>query len=63
MADEIDRANDTAAADTDRAVAAARAGAANIPAGEPGECDRCGEPSGRLVGGACAKCRDKWRLP
>lgn len=63
MADEIDRANDTAEAATDRAVAAARAQAASIPVGTPGECDFCGEWTGRLVAGACAPCRDKRRMP
>jgi hypothetical protein len=62
MADEIDRANERAEADTERAIAAARKGA-DIPAGEPGDCDFCGEWSGRLVRGACAPCRDKRRLP
>jgi hypothetical protein len=62
MSDEIDIANERAAADTERAIAAARAGAA-LPAGEPGDCDCCGEWSGRLVGGACAPRRDKWKLP
>lgn len=36
------------------------------PAMEPGvqgECDLCGEWSGRLVRGVCAPCRDKYRLP
>ena len=63
MADEIDRANDTADAATERAIAAARSAAMYIPAGTAGDCDLCGEWSGRLVAGACAKCRDKWRLP
>ena len=31
--------------------------------GEPGECDRCGEESLRLVNGNCARCRDKYGLP
>jgi hypothetical protein len=63
MSDVIDAANDVAEAATDRAIAAARAEAAQIPAGTAGPCDLCGEWSGRLVGGACAPCRDKWRLP
>ena len=63
MADEIDIANARAEAETERAIAAARAGAATIPAGEPGNCDFCGEWTGRLVRGACAPCRDRWRLP
>jgi hypothetical protein len=62
MADEADLANDRAEADTERAIAAARKGA-EIPAGEPGDYDFCGEWSGRLVRGACAPCRDKRRLP
>ena len=33
------------------------------PAGVAGDCDLCGEWSGRLVGGACAPCRDKHGLP
>ena len=37
--------------------------AAKIPVGVPGDCTRCGEPSGRLVGGVCAPCRDKYKLP
>lgn len=44
-------------------VAAVRSKAASIPAGAPGDCDLCGEWSQRLVGGACAPCRDKYRLP
>ena len=31
--------------------------------GVPGECERCGELKWRLVGGACAPCRDKFKLP
>lgn len=37
--------------------------AAAIPKGEPGECRFCGEDSPRLVGRACARCRDKRKLP
>ena len=33
-----------------------------IPPGNPGECDMCGEWSGRLIGGACAPCRDLYHL-
>lgn len=35
----------------------------DIPPGEPGDCEMCGEWSGRLVGGACAPCREKYKLP
>ena len=31
--------------------------------GESGECDLCGEWSGRLVNGVCAPCRDRHGLP
>lgn len=63
MADEIDRANDRAEADTERAIADVRKAAADIPQGEPGDCDFCGEYFSRLVGGACAPCRTRYRMP
>lgn len=63
MADAIDEANETAAAATDRAIVAAQAQAAAIPTGKPGECELCGEWSGRLVLGVCAPCRDRRGLP
>ena len=34
-----------------------------IPEGKPGICDLCGEWSARLIDGACASCRDKYKLP
>ena len=37
--------------------------AACIPAGYPGICDYCGHHSKRLVGDACAPCRDRYKLP
>jgi hypothetical protein len=30
--------------------------------GVPGDCDLCGEWSGRLVEGVCAPCRDRYKL-
>lgn len=33
-----------------------------IPHGNSGDCEICGEWFGRLVGGACAPCRDKHGL-
>lgn len=30
-----------------------------LPEGKPGDCDLCGEWSGRLVVGVCAPCRDR----
>ena len=44
-------------------IAEIRRKAAEMPKGVPGICDRCGEPSWRLVGGACAPCRDRHKLP
>ena len=43
----------------DKAIADARRAAALIPPGVPGDCRTCGEPSPRLVGGRCARCRDR----
>lgn len=58
--DDVDRANDEA----ERALAEAlRHAAKPLAAGEPGDCDLCGEWSGRLVGGVCAPCRDRYKLP
>lgn len=44
-------------------IAEVRRRAAAMPKGVPGECDLCGELSERLVGGNCARCRDKHKLP
>ena len=60
MADEIDRANDYAQMATDAAINQNRK---DLQPGTPGDCDLCGEWSGRLINGACAPCRDKFRLP
>ena len=61
--DEADITAERMEAEESQSIEAARIKAASIPKGAPGECDLCGEWSGRLVGGACAPCRDKWRLP
>lgn len=61
MSDEIDLANEAAANDLARREYAARQAAASIPAGQPGDCDLCGEWTARLVEGACAPCRDRYR--
>ena len=44
-------------------IAEIRRKAAQIPKGEPGECERRGEDMPRLVGGVCAPCRDRHKLP
>lgn len=33
-----------------------------IPPGKPGDCELCGRWSGRLIGGCCAPCRERYRL-
>lgn len=30
-----------------------------LPEGKPGDCEFCGEWSGRLIEGTCAPCRDR----
>lgn len=59
MADAADIAGDNIDDDLARRVEAARA---DIPPGVVGDCDCCGEWSGRLIGGACSPCRDKYGL-
>ncbi len=63
MADDADLANDHVEREEAQRIEFARKAAAQIPAGAPGDCDLCGEWTGRLVGGACAPCRDRRRLP
>lgn len=63
MADIIDTANDQRDKEEAFRIQSARDQAAKIPIGTPGNCDFCGEWTGRLVRGACAPCRDRWRLP
>ena len=59
MADAADIAGDNIDDDLARRVAATRA---DIPPGIAGDCELCGEWSGRLIGGACSPCRDKFGL-
>lgn len=56
MADEADRAQEQEEILTHVMVQSARS--APFIRGEPGECERCGDDSPRLVGGQCAPCRD-----
>lgn len=62
VADEADRSEYFVESVIDDGVKEAMRKAAEIPPGNPGECDTCGEYSGRLVNGACAWCRDKYGL-
>jgi hypothetical protein len=58
--DEVDYANDL----SEKRLAMLIKQARNKPMrkGKPGLCDLCGEWSGRLVEGACAPCRDRYKL-
>ena len=60
MPDEVDIANDQIQAETDALVQRA---ARPISPGNPGDCELCGEWFGRLINGACAPCRDRYKLP
>lgn len=60
MPDEIDLAQER---DEIARADAVRAASKEIPPGVPGECELCGEWSGRLIKGVCAPCRDRWKLP
>jgi len=60
VGDIIDQANDHAQAMLEIQIAAQRK---DIVPGVPGDCALCGEWSGRLIGNACAPCRDRYRLP
>lgn len=61
MADEVDVANDYQNSVVEKQVKEITS--KPMAPGVPGECDLCGEWSGRLVKGACAPCRDKYKLP
>ena len=63
MSDEIDIANDRIAREEAAAIKAVQAKLDAQPVGVPGECDLCGEYMLRLVDGACAPCRDRYKLP
>jgi len=58
--DDADRADDEIERNVSEALRKSRA---TLQPGEPGDCDLCGEWSGRLVNGACAPCRDRYKLP
>lgn len=60
--DVIDRGNERAQQILDAEIEEVRHRAQHIPAGEPGDCEICGEWSGRLVNSVCAPCRDKHGL-
>jgi hypothetical protein len=57
--DEADKANDQA---EKRLAILIKQATKPLIKGVPGDCDLCGEWSGRLVEGCCAPCRDKYRM-
>ena len=59
MADDADRAQEKIEENLAKSIAATRS---DIPPGVPGDCDCCGEWSGRLIKGACAYCRERYNL-
>lgn len=61
MADQFDRASELE--EQQRQQALANRPAFELTPGVPGECELCGYWSGRLVQGACAPCRDQFKLP
>ena len=60
--DDVDEATERNLRRIEEGSARAAAAVAAMPAGNPGECDLCGEESPRLVLGVCAPCRDRWGL-
>jgi hypothetical protein len=59
MADEVDIANEQSEKRLAMLIKQARK---PLRVGVPGDCDLCGEWSGRLVDGCCAPCRDRYHL-
>ena len=63
MADEVDATSEKMEFSDAARIAEIREKASRIPVGVAGECIHCEEHSLRLVGGACAPCRDSLGLP
>lgn len=61
MSDEVDKANDYVETIKEAEIRRIRK-AAKLDKGEEGECDLCGEWSGRLIHSVCAPCRDRYKL-
>lgn len=58
MADVVDISNDFLEEQNQREIESIRK-KSQIPVGVQGDCDYCGEWSGRLINDACAPCRDR----
>jgi hypothetical protein len=59
--DEIDRANGYADEMLKRKIEYI-SNKAKMDKGRQGECDLCGEWSGRLINDVCAPCRDRYKM-
>ena len=57
--DEVDQANDQA---EQRLSILIKRASKPLAKGSPGDCDLCGEWSGRLIEAVCAPCRDRYKL-
>lgn len=62
MSDVTDYADELIEKQRQISIDKARAEAAKIPVGDPGECALCEEFSQRLVEDVCAPCRDKYKI-
>lgn len=62
MPDIADMAQDIIEQEAERTLQKART-PFTLAAGEPGECEYCGNGSLRLIDGICAPCRDSRGLP
>lgn len=60
--DDVDFVQETQEKIHEARLERARLRATEMPKGEPGECDYCGEYFTRLVNGACGRCRDEFKL-
>ena len=56
--DFLDEASNLTIMETESLVNASRKAVLDMPEGEPGECNECGEFNKRLVYGRCSPCRD-----
>lgn len=56
--DILDEASILTMKETQSIVNASHLAVLNMPKGEPGECNECGEYNQRLVYGKCSPCRD-----
>lgn len=62
MPDEMDEIQERLELSREKAVSEIR-GKAILEPGVEGECEMCGSWMLRLIGGACAPCRDRYKLP